>query len=781
MVNNDARILSNRNIFTGCRPITLKKRRIIVKLMKRYFLFALFLTGIILSCHPEEPIGGTGNGTNTNIGGTNITVFNVTNTIANNPISATNYLLASTLFTITNYEGIRERLLITNFSGVFTNSLTNRFVFTNFYAITNTRLSNQYTPTNYDTLTTLNSGNFSSYSIDLEPYGYKIIFLSNHTGTVDSSTGWWKDAVIYQVFVRSFKDSNGDGKGDLDGLTSKLDYIAELGCDAIWTLPIFESPSIHGYDITDYYAIESDYGTMTDFNEYVTAAHNTGLKVILDLVLNHSSDQHAWFQNSRSGTGATYRDWYVWTNTTLTALDGDNWQLPWGGGSASSVWHSYGGDYYYGAFWSGMPDLNLRNQAVRSEFTNVAKYWLDRGADAYRLDAVRYGVEDGGFPEQADTPENIAWWTELETAVRSFKSTAMMVGEAWTDPDSKITNYWNGGNGLDQVFSFYYFYKMKDSLVNEDKSYINEYLTHHAGLDTPWHFFGPFMDNHDEPDGNNRLFDTVEQNVAKLKLAAVMTMTLPGTPYIYFGTEIGMAKHTSVGGDTAKRTPMHWNDTGNAGFTTGSPWVSIADHSDPYNVEDQIDDPSSIFTHFKKLISLRHYYQTLSRADVTVVDNDQTEVVSYIRPGSDGTILVVMNLSDSSTTASLDFSGSGINSGGTYPMLVIDQLSTNQSADTNESPDFTSTYPSMYLRGVFNSWGTTEMNLVTNYVWSIDVNMSHATNTFKFDANGDWSQNWGDDAPADGVGDLGGDNITVGVSGDVTIRFNDSTLEYTIN
>src|SRR2546430_34446 len=262
---------------------------------------------------------------------------------------------------------------------------------------------------------------------------------------------WANGAVFYEVFVRSFQDSDGDGRGDLKGLTSRLDYLndgdpatrTDLGIDAIWLMPVFASPSYHGYDTTDYEKINPDYGASADFDALVAQAHKRGIKIILDLVVNHTGSGHPWFVDSASGPSSAHRDWYVWSATDL------RWSTPW---SSDDTWHAQdSSDYFYGLFWSGMPDLNFRSQAVRDEVKRIAKVWLDRGVDGFRLDAARYLIENGGGPGEYDQPETHAFWKEFSASVRAAKADATLVGEVWAETpviagDYGSTNALGGGD-----------------------------------------------------------------------------------------------------------------------------------------------------------------------------------------------------------------------------------------------------------------------------------------------------------------------------------------------
>src|SRR5438876_111505 len=254
---------------------------------------------------------------------------------------------------------------------------------------------------------------------------------------------WARGAVFYEVFVRSFADSNGDGIGDFNGLISKLDYLndgdpattTDLGVDGIWLMPVFESPSYHGYDTTDYEKIEHDYGTNADFQRFLDEAHKRGIRVIVDFVMNHTSSEHPWFIDSAASPTSLRRDWYVWQ------LQDPGWKQPWGGDPS---WHFRNDAYYYGVFWSGMPDLNYRTPAVKAEMFRLGRYWLSQGVDGYRLDATRYLIEDGPGAGQADTPETHQLLKDFSADVRSVRPDAVLVAENTVDTQTLATYFADG-------------------------------------------------------------------------------------------------------------------------------------------------------------------------------------------------------------------------------------------------------------------------------------------------------------------------------------------------
>lgn len=543
-------------------------------------------------------------------------------------------------------------------------------------------------PTSYDGVvvpyTNLSSANYTSFPVSLQPYEFKVILISNlgKSGAVDTSSDWYLDAIVYQVFVRSFFDSDGNGIGDLNGLRQKLDYITNIGFNAIWLLPIFESPSDHGYDVKDYYSIEYDYGGMTAFNNYITDARNKKVKTILDMVINHTSDQHPWFVDSKNNANGR-GNWYVWTNTIPSG-----WQYPWGGGSANNVWiwNSTRGMYYYSAFgYGGMPDLNYFNPSVSNEILKVASNWVYKYVDGYRLDAARYLIETGPYPNQADTPPTKQFWTAYNNYLRSIKPDFYTVGEVWEN-NGIVSGYYGT---LTSCFNFDFASSVANSIKNENNSsLVNMINTKPSSV--PWKFFAPFLDNHDDVFQNgNRFADEVGGSVDKQKLGAVLLLTFPGTPYVYYGTEIGMRKG-SQGGDLGKRTPMQWDNTSKAGFTTGTPWTSIANNSDPINVSYQLSDSNSLLNLYKRLIKIRKVYPSLRRGDFKLISTSDSSVVSYIRIGTNESILVVANLSGSLKNISLDLSQSGLTVSSTYSTYLFALIPANtNSIPTNITIDGT--------------------------------------------------------------------------------------------
>ncbi len=438
---------------------------------------------------------------------------------------------------------------------------------------------------------------------------------------------WWNDTVFYEIFVRSFYDSDGNGVGDFQGLTEKLDYLNDgdpattddLGITGIWLMPINPSPSYHGYDVTDYYDINPDYGSMEDFKIFLEEAHNRGITVIIDLVINHTSTKHAWFQAS-TNPESEYREYYNWQETRPPIAD----------------WHKWNptGDYYYGLFWEGMPDLNLRSEVVTEEIYQIAGFWLyEVGVDGFRLDAARHLIEDGS--DFSNTPETHDWWKGFRTFYQEINSNAMMIGEIW-DISANVIEYLEGDE-LDLAFNFdlasAYLRAAKNGVVTQLKTVISNDIDRYPSMQ-----FGSFLTNHDQ----NRLMSQIKSE-DKNKIAAALLLTGPGVPFLYYGEEIGMS---GMKPDEDIRTAMQWSNQTNAGFTSGKPWRINDDYYGDISVSYQTDDPDSLLSWYRQLIHLRNDHIALRVGDTYIVDvdTDSKAIFSMLRTSDDETILVLINL-----------------------------------------------------------------------------------------------------------------------------------------
>ncbi len=451
------------------------------------------------------------------------------------------------------------------------------------------------------------------------------------SANAQQQTYWWNDAVFYEIFVRSFYDSNGDGIGDLKGLIQKLDYLndgnpatsSDLGITGIWLMPISESPSYHGYDVTNYRSIERDYGSLADFHALIDSAHARGIKVIIDFVMNHSSEFHPWFVNSASSPSSTYRNWYIWRDTNPGYLG------PWG----QRVWHSRNGAYYFGLFWSGMPDLDYANEAVKNEMFDVAKFWLETmRADGFRLDAIKHLFEDGTIME--NVPATFEFLKTFRQFYKNVRPEAMVVGEVWSGTDN-IAPY-SDGTKVDFCFEFPLATAIINAVNAGQPSGIRNQMQA-VLLSYPALQYAPFLTNHDQ----DRVFGAFGQNLAKMKLAAAIYLTLPGIPFTYYGEEIGMI---GSGRDENKRTPMQWDSGANAGFTTRTPWYTINANYVTFNVQDMQADQNSLWHWYRKLIAARNEHEALRRGDYGTVSSDNGNLYAFARRTDNETIIVLHNL-----------------------------------------------------------------------------------------------------------------------------------------
>ena len=419
----------------------------------------------------------------------------------------------------------------------------------------------------------------------------------------------------YEIFVRSFYDSNGDGIGDLRGLTQKLDYISGLGADCVWLMPVAESPSYHGYDVTDYDKVEPDYGTNDDFKAFVAAAHQHKIRVLVDLVLNHTSSEHPWFQEALRDTASPHRNWYRWSTTP-----GNNWHK-------SPVRD----EYYFGLFWSGMPDLNYENPAVLEEMKRVARFWLDSlHVDGFRLDAVRHLVEVGN--EFSNTPPTHQVLRDFGQYVRSIAPQSYTIGEVWDNTDVILTYY---PDQLDAYFAFPISEALMQAVRTGKAGGLLPTVEQFARAEPPRRW-APFQRNHDQ----TRTMTALANDTAGAKLAATILLTLPGVPFVYYGEEIGM---TGDKPDERLRTPMQWSGT-SAGFTSGKPWEGGQADSLTVNVAAEEHAQNSLLNTYRWLIQQRRSNPALAEGELIPVETGSESVLAYIRKAQSRAMLVVVNL-----------------------------------------------------------------------------------------------------------------------------------------
>jgi glycosidase len=394
-------------------------------------------------------------------------------------------------------------------------------------------------------------------------------------------------------------------------------------------MPIQPSPSYHGYDVTDYYAVNPDYGTAEDFRRLLAEAHRRGIRVIIDFVMNHTSVEHPWFVAAQDAQSPR-RDWYRWSAADPGGAG------PWG----QQVWHEAAtGDYYYGVFWEGMPDLNYTNPAVQAEMTAVARFWLaEMGVDGLRIDGARYLVEEGDGTKKvlADSAGTHAQFRDFRTAYKTLNPAAMTVGEVWTTNDAVAT--YLQGDEFDLAFNFDLASALVKSANTGDADAARLSLALSLKL-LPVHATATFLTNHDI----DRVMSQLGDDVNKAKRAAAMLLTLPGTPFLYYGEEIGMVGKKP---DEDIRRPMQWDRGENGGFTTGTPWRALNDDAAVKNVEAQLADPNSLLAHYRTLIALRQSQPALRNGETFKMKSANRAVLPYLRATDEQILLVVNNLRD---------------------------------------------------------------------------------------------------------------------------------------
>lgn len=453
-----------------------------------------------------------------------------------------------------------------------------------------------------------------------------------------SRASWLPGATCYEIFVRSFQDSDGDGIGDLRGLIGALDYLndgnshstTDLGVRCIWLMPVAESPSYHGYDVTDYYHVAPDYGTNADFKRLVAEAHRRGIHVLVDMVLNHVSVEYPAFQAALRDTTSPYRAWFRFSPVPgpLNRFGGNNWHRS-----------PLRNEFYYGFFSSRMPDLNYEQPYALAEMEKVATFWLtEMGVDGFRLDAVKYLVENGAQVD--DTPGTHAVLREYAAHVLRTKPGAFTIGEVFDSTGTLLSYY---PDQLDGYFAF----EVADSLVaavrsGDARGLLAPVLRLQRLL--PASRWSPFLRNHDQP----RVRSEFDGDWGKARVASFLLLTLPGLPFVYYGEELGM---TGRKPDEHIRTPMAWSLNGpHAGFTTGTPWEPLATDSLAANVEAQSADPSSLLTLYRRLIHLRAAEPALASGTLIPLTTSDHAVVAFLRREGARTALVVANVGADSLT-----------------------------------------------------------------------------------------------------------------------------------
>ncbi len=517
---------------------------------------------------------------------------------------------------------------------------------------------------------------------------------------------WWKESVVYQIYPRSFMDSNGDGIGDIKGITEKLDYLKELGIDVIWLSPVYQSPNDdNGYDISDYQAIMEEFGTMEDFDAMLARAHELGIRIMMDLVVNHTSDEHAWFVESRKSVDNPYRDFYIWRKGKEDGSEPNNW----GSCFSGSAW-KYDPQtdmYFLHLFSPKQPDLNWDNSTVREHVFDMMNWWCEKGIDGFRMDVIsliskRPGLPDGEVGENgygdsgcANGPHVHEYLQEMNKKVLS-KYDLITVGEAAGVTLEEAKKYANAdGSELNMVFQFEHTGEGKEQKTRfgkwdghkmglvEWKSILSKWQTGLEGK--AWNSL--YLSNHDQPRSVSRYGnDSEKYRAVSAKLLATCIHMMQGTPYVYQGEELGMSNayfenledyrdiesinayheltekcgvsHDEMMGylkrisrDNA-RTPMQWDNSKNAGFTTGTPWIKVNPNYVTVNAADQVKDPDSVFSYYKKLIRLRHENPVIVYGDYELLEPDSEEVFIYTRTLDGEHLMVICNFTDHEVTVS---------------------------------------------------------------------------------------------------------------------------------
>jgi alpha-glucosidase len=498
---------------------------------------------------------------------------------------------------------------------------------------------------------------------------------------------WWQHAVFYEIYPRSFADSNNDGIGDLNGITSKLDYLKDLGVDAIWISPCFPSPQVDfGYDVSDYENIDPMYGTLADFDTLASAAKKHGIHIILDFVVNHTSDQHKWFLDSKSSRTAEHRDWYIWRDGKGPGQPPNNWTSTFGG----SAWKfdPTTNQYYYHYFYAEQPDLNWRNPAVKDAMFDVTRWWYKRGVSGFRLDAVDTLFEDpnlkdnplkGGKNAFGDPIEQEIYnkkLPEVHEALQGLRKVAdendaVLIGETWTANIAELNQYYGPGNNELQMPMDFLFTRV-DKLSPAD---FRKQIAAVNGA-SGWPTF--VISNHDIPRSYDRYGDG-EHNDEIAKLMAGLYLTLRGTPILYYGEEIGMKTtpptrkeevKDPIGrtgwpkekGRDGERTPMQWDGSENAGFSKATPWLPVPPSAKTNNVADESKDPESVLAFYKKVLKLRHTNQALLDGSYVPINENDQNVLSYLRVYKDQAVLVALNMSGTSQKVNIEMSKNGFSS-----------------------------------------------------------------------------------------------------------------------
>jgi glycosidase len=441
---------------------------------------------------------------------------------------------------------------------------------------------------------------------------------------------WWNNTVFYEIFVRSFFDSNGNGIGDFNGVTEKLDYLHDLGITGLFFLPIHPSTTPVGYNASDFYSVNPDYGSMDDFKRLLSEAHKRGMRVVIDRASEYTSTKNPWFIAAED-PNSPYRDWYYWSTTD---------QGP--SVLGTPAWFKTPSGYYFSAFSQDFPFLNLKNPAVTAEVYKVCQFWLqDVGVDGFRVDSATILIPEGRT--LVDTPSTHAWLKGFYTFYKGINPNAFTVGEVWKEPASSLATY--TGDQVDTTFEFNIAGAIIDSVQSGSNSKINTALLQATTI-IPHQQFAPFITNHDM----DREMTVLNNDPGKAKAAASLLLTSPGVPFIYFGEEIGMeGKYKDANGNWLVQNtddPMQWSNATNAGFTLGSPWFQVDPNYLQINVSDEMKDPASLFSQYKALIGLRNAHPALRIGSLNIVSSSNSGLFASLRVSSTEAMLVLINLTN---------------------------------------------------------------------------------------------------------------------------------------
>ncbi|MBD8069540.1 alpha-amylase family glycosyl hydrolase [Bacillus sp. PS06] len=459
---------------------------------------------------------------------------------------------------------------------------------------------------------------------------------SNSTTTEYERLSSEPHGVYYEIFVRAFADSDGDGIGDINGIIDKLDYLEDLGIEGIWLMPINPSPSYHGYDVTDYLGVDEEYGTIDDMKRLVEEANKKGIKIVMDFVINHSSKDHPWFQKALTGD-EEYRDYYVWADEETNTNQTGDW--------AQTVWYGSGNNIYEGVFWDGMPDLNFDSPKLRQEIIDAGTFWLKEiGVDGFRLDAAKYLYSSYQYSDHHD--RNVAFWKEFKSEMEAINPDVMMVGEVW-DSASVVGPYLEG---LHSGFNFDLSEKILSTVKQESDAGIVSNLTRTIGFFEQVnkdYIDSTFITNHDM----NRVMTEVQGDHNKAKMAASLLLTLPGNPYIYYGEETGLEGSKP---DEYIREPFIWN-SGEAAKEQTS-WITSKHNQDKEvkSLEAQLDDENSMYTHYRDLINARRGNLALIEGALKSTSYRENGLVTFKRQTDKEEVLVLHNVSKKAITIALD-------------------------------------------------------------------------------------------------------------------------------